>query len=317
VCRLFGMTSGGRRSKATFWLLEAPDSLEEQSRRNPDGTGLGVFRKDGTPELRRQPLAAFEDAAFVREAMHAESTTFVAHVRFATNGADETRNTHPFEMSGRLFAHNGVIGDVDQLEAHLGVDLSRVAGDTDSERYFALITRETEKAGGDVAAGVSAAAGWIAATLPVWSINFVLITPSDLWAFRYPETRELHVLERSAGGPHGGRHLDLASTQHTVRVRSEHLKDLPAVVVASEPMDENPAWRLLEAGELLHVGPDLAVTSSIVVDHPPAQRLELDTAEEAGPAPPARPERLAGRPGRTARTARAPGWTAGSDRPAG
>ena len=287
MCRLFGMTSGSRRSRATFWLLEAPDSLEEQSRRNPDGTGLGVFRKGGTPEVRKQPLAAFEDATFVREAMQAESTTFVAHVRYATNGAVETRNTHPFAMAGRLFAHNGVIGAVDQLEARLGPDLAMVAGDTDSERYFALITRETAKAGGDVAAGIAAAALWIAGTLPVWSINFVLVTPDDLWAFRYPETRELYVLERDAGGPHGGRHLDLAGTGKTVRVRSEHLKDLPAVVVASEPMDENPGWRLLEVGELLHVGPDLAVHSTTLIDHPPARRLTLDGAAGAKPGTPA------------------------------
>ncbi|MBN9619721.1 MAG: hypothetical protein J0H43_08315, partial [Actinobacteria bacterium] len=28
---------------ATFWLIDAPDNLAEQSRRNPDGTGIGVF----------------------------------------------------------------------------------------------------------------------------------------------------------------------------------------------------------------------------------------------------------------------------------
>ena len=276
MCRLFGLTSGTQRSSATFWLLEAPDSLEEQSRRNPDGTGLGVFRADGTPDVRKQPLAAFEDTSFVREALQCESTTFVAHVRYATNGANAVKNTHPFEMDGRLFAHNGVVGDIETLEKQLGADLAQVAGDTDSERYFALITRETAKAGGDVSAGIAAAAGWIAATLPVYSINFVLVTPEDLWAFRYPETHELHILERSAGGPHGGRHLDLASTEHTVRVRSEHLKVRPCVVVASEPMDENPAWRALGAGELVHVGPGLKVDSMTLIDHPPAKLMQLD-----------------------------------------
>jgi len=44
MCRLFGMTSGTKRSRATFWLLEVPDSLSAQSHRDPDGTGLGAFR---------------------------------------------------------------------------------------------------------------------------------------------------------------------------------------------------------------------------------------------------------------------------------
>ncbi|WP_317448097.1 hypothetical protein [Streptomyces collinus] len=40
-----------------------------------------------------------------------------------------------------------------------------------------------------------------------------------------------------------------------MRVHSSHLADHPAVVVASERMDDNPHWRPLEPGELLHVDP--------------------------------------------------------------
>ena len=202
----------------------------------------------------------------------------MAHVRYATNGADEPRNTHPFEQRGRLFAHNGVIGELGQLESRLGDSLSLVAGDTDSERYFALITRSIDECEGDVGAGITTAVRWISETLPVLSLNFVLVTPTDLWALRYPETHRLYLLERAPGGPHGGRHLDLASTQRTVRVRSADLTEQPAVVVASEPLDENPAWRLLELGELVHVGTDLTVDRSIIVDHQPINRLKPATA---------------------------------------
>jgi glutamine amidotransferase len=47
MCRLFGMTGGSGPVAASFWLLEAPDSLAEQSRRNPDGFGLGSFAETG------------------------------------------------------------------------------------------------------------------------------------------------------------------------------------------------------------------------------------------------------------------------------
>jgi glutamine amidotransferase len=43
------MSGGSEPVKATFWLLQAPDSLSQQSRREPDGTGLGSFGSDGTP----------------------------------------------------------------------------------------------------------------------------------------------------------------------------------------------------------------------------------------------------------------------------
>jgi len=43
MCRLFGLHADRRVVTATFWLLEAPDNLVAQSKRNPDGTELGVF----------------------------------------------------------------------------------------------------------------------------------------------------------------------------------------------------------------------------------------------------------------------------------
>ncbi len=87
MCRLFGMSGGPRRVRAAFWLLEAPDSLSDQSHGNPDGAGIGTFELDGTPELDKSPIAAYKDKTFVREAKTEESRTFVAHVRFASTGA--------------------------------------------------------------------------------------------------------------------------------------------------------------------------------------------------------------------------------------
>ncbi len=291
VCRLFGMSGGDRRVRATFWLIEAPDSLAQQSRREPDGTGVGWFDAEGRPQLAKQPVAAYEDRAFAREARELESTVFVAHIRYATTGAVEARNTHPFEQRGRLFAHNGVIHDLERLEHELGDDRALVQGDTDSERLFALVTRDADRHGGDVGAGITAAARWVAEHVPVYAMNLVLATPDDLWALRYPDVHELWVLERPAGGARGRRHLDAAGTAGTVRVRSEHLAGYPSALVASEPMDEHPGWRLLEPGELIHVGPTLGITSSIILDGPPARQLtlgDLDPGAAAAQAPSSR-----------------------------
>jgi glutamine amidotransferase len=267
--------SGGREPvKATFWLLEAPDSLARQSRSEPDGTGLGAFTATGEPVVLKQPLAAFEDHEFAAEAREVSSRNFVAHVRYASNGPVSLLNTHPFEQHGRLFAHNGVIGGLDQLERELGDDRSLVGGDTDSERFFALITREIERAG-EIGAGIVRAATWVAEYLPVLSLNFVLITGSQLWALRYPDMHELHVLEREPGGPSGGRHLEHASARGSIRVRSGQLADRPAVVVATERMDEDAGWRSLQSGELLHVDADLQVQITRPLAQPPAHPLSL------------------------------------------
>jgi hypothetical protein len=85
------------------------------------------------------------------------------------------------------------------------------------------------------------------------------------------------VLERDAGG--GA--LRHASTDR-IRVRSEALSDRPAVVVATERMDEDPRWRPLRSGELLHVDGEQDVSRRQIIDEPPAQPLTLaDLGERA------------------------------------
>jgi len=247
MCRLFSLAAT-EPVRAAFWLLEAPDSLAEQSRRNPDGYGLATFGPDG-PEVEKEPVAAYSDADFRREASERVSRTFLAHVRYASVGAHRLENTHPFAQDGRVFAHNGHIGGLDALDARLGEDRALVHGDTDSERFFALATREI-RARGDAGAGLAAAARWIAAELPLFALNCILATADGVWALRYPDTHDLLVLERAAGGPGGDRHLEHASAAGRIRVRSGELAAQPAVVLATERMDEDPGWTALAPGEL-------------------------------------------------------------------
>ncbi len=264
------MSAGREPARATFWLLDAPDSLSVQSHREPDGTGLGWFDAQGVPHISKQAHAAYEDRRFAREAREVSSTTFVAHVRFASTGALTLHNTHPFEQQGRLFAHNGVIEELPALEAHLGEDMRLVKGDTDSERFFALITRETAARDGDLGAGIEAACGWVAANLPVFAINFVLASADGLWALRYPRTHPLYVLERAPGEP-----LAHSSSLGT-RVHAADGVERPLVVLASERMDADPGWRLLVEGELLHVADTLRASTRRILHGLPARALTLE-----------------------------------------
>ncbi|OBB85617.1 class II glutamine amidotransferase, partial [Mycobacterium sp. 852002-30065_SCH5024008] len=268
MCRLFGLHAGTDVCTATFWLLDAPDSLADQSRRNPDGTGLGVFDERGRPQLDKQPMAAWEDAAFATEAHELTGTTFIAHVRYATTGALDVRNTHPFLQDGRIFAHNGVLEGLDVLGERLREvgtgDL--VLGDTDSERVFALITASIRALDGDVTAGLTDAMKWLAANVPIYAVNVLLSTATDMWALRYPETHELCVLDRSGDAPTRALEFDLRTKR--IHARSEHLCTRPSVVFATERMDEDPRWRLLEPGELVHVDAALQVDRSLILPDP-------------------------------------------------
>jgi glutamine amidotransferase len=257
MCRLFALRAA-RAVTATFWLLDAPDSLAAQSHRNPDGAGIGIFAADGTPIIDKQPMAAWEDSDFAAEARELTTDTFVAHVRYASTGALSVPNTHPFTQDGRIFAHNGAFAGLDVLDRRLAeLDAtSLVGGETDSERMFALITAETRARAGDVEAGIVAALTWIIEQLPIYALNVILATPEQMWAMRYPETNELWLLQRPAAGD------DLAARSARINARSGELGECDSVVVASEPMDDDPGWRPIAAGELLCIGSDLAVRTS-------------------------------------------------------
>jgi predicted glutamine amidotransferase len=280
MCRLFGMSAVPQRVRATFWLLDAEDSLAVQSRRQPDGVGLGIFEPDGTPQVHKLPVAAYADAEFAREARELSAATFIAHIRYATTGGHTMANTHPFCQQGRLFAHNGTIGDLPRLEAELGNTMGLVTGDTDSERLFALITRY-EQDTGDVGAAITRAVRWVADNVPVRAVNLVLTTPTELWALRYPDTHPLWVLVRAAGAVSGRGPLEVASPTGELRVRCGDLTDEPATVLASVPMDDDPGWRLLDPGELLVVDTPISHRSLYPFDKPahPLTSADLTSAE--------------------------------------
>ena len=283
MCRRFGMTSGAELVSATFWLLDAPAPWRCRAGATPTGAGSGSLIRPGRSST-SNPSRPFGDAEFLREAKQASSTTFVAHVRWATTGGRTPQNTHPFAMRGRIMAHNGGFGDIGRLDEQLGPYRELVLGDTDSERYFALITQQIDAHGGDVGAGLTAAARWIGDRLPVSSLNTIVAAPGELWALRYPGQHALHIIERPAGASipasHGtGSPADAPAGLHvrsaTSSVHAPALQETPTVVVASEELDGEEGWRMLADGELVRVSPDLTVTSAVVIPEPPAHLVPL------------------------------------------
>jgi len=131
------------------------------------------------------------------------------------------------------------------------------------------ITASIRARGGDVRGGLVDALGWLAGNVPIYAVNVLLSTATDLWALRYPEPNELYILDRRET-PSGHRfHL----RTKRIRADSEHLSSQPSVVFASERMDDDPRWRLLAPGELVHVDSALQITSDVVLPDPPRHQL--------------------------------------------
>ena len=229
--------------------------------------------------MHKQPIAAWEDTEFATEAHDLTGTTFVAHVRYATTGAHKAVNTHPFLQDNRIFAHNGVVEGLDALDERLRelgtADL--VLGQTDSERVFALITASIRARGGDVRGGLVDALGWLAANVPIYAVNVLLSTATDLWALRYPESHELYVSDRRKLTEEHRFHL----RTNRIRADSQSLHGQPSVVFATEPMDDAARWQLIEPGELIHVDAGLQISRDLVLPDPPRHQLRPEDLSPA------------------------------------
>jgi len=275
VCRLFALHAGQRDVAAEFWLLDAPGSIASQSEHNAHGYGIAALTAGRGMILIRNPVQASEDPAYRHIARRLQACEIMVHLRYANTGGTSLLNTHPFSQDGRLFAHNGVVGDLDRIEERLGPNRAMVMGDTDSERLFALITLRIRDADGDVRAGLTAALREVVSDFELYSLNFVLAELGHFWAFRYPEHNPLHLHHRRPGGPSGAAQLDQASATGDLRLHSDDGAGVPMVIIASEQISDEPGWEEISPGELVHVGPDLKIDRETVVSGPPAHPMTL------------------------------------------
>jgi predicted glutamine amidotransferase len=186
MCRLFGILAA-EPVAARFWLLGATDSVRDQSYRNPDGTGLAHY-VGPRPVVEKHPIAAHEDREFAAEACRAHSHLFIAHVRHATRGEPRLENTQPFSRGSLVFAHNGTIDGLEELPGSLGLFL----GDTDSERYLALLHHYIGEAR-DTITGIRKSVDWIKKNCTYTSLNFLLADGDSLYALRLPSKEGLFL----------------------------------------------------------------------------------------------------------------------------
>jgi len=92
-------------------------------------------------------------------------------------------NTHPFTDRRVAFAHNGSIRPPTALDELLTPrSQRRRRGTTDSERYFLAVAQRLRD-GAPPAEALRTTADEIAATTPFTSLNCLLLTPDELYAF--------------------------------------------------------------------------------------------------------------------------------------
>jgi gamma-glutamyl hercynylcysteine S-oxide hydrolase len=208
---------------------------QKQGTVNADGFGVGWYDRDvrAEPARYRTSRPIWTDASFASLAGLVRANTVLASVRNATPGMpiDEV-STAPFTDGPWLFSHNGFVPDfragvgralrreVSQLRA------SAIDGGTDSELLFALALDRLD-------AGAS----------PADALVSVVERVDD------GATARLNLLLTD-----GERVAATACRNSLFVLDDRHLTG--AVVVASEPYDDDPSWEIVPDGSVVELGDD-------------------------------------------------------------
>jgi glutamine amidotransferase len=119
----------------------------------------------------------------------------------ATGGmACQPVNTHPFLADDLSFAHNGSLTPTSIIEDHISADiLAGLKGDTDSERYFAVIrTRLAD--GAELFDAVCETVSELRQLFPHASMNALILSPTQLIAVHASEGARVPVEDFDASG---------------------------------------------------------------------------------------------------------------------
>jgi predicted glutamine amidotransferase len=280
MCRLLGIVAS-ESTEFGLGLTGAPRCLATLSREHRDGWGIAIHDADHSAKLGEDAWAlhkgtapAADDHRFHELAAQSRGHLLVAHIRQKTVGPTRLENTHPFVREGWAFAHNGTIQDTDHLRAACsGSRLREIAGDTDSELFFAYILTRLDAEGltrlddEPARARATALVHELTAELRaarIGAFNFLLSDGKTTFAHRFG--RSLFVLDRGPSDPVRERRSVAPGTTIVTRWTARR----QAVLIASERITDEP-WSEVPDGTLLRI--ERTPTPCVVTSEGPSQRV--------------------------------------------
>jgi glutamine amidotransferase len=248
MCQLLGICAN-REVDITFSFRE----WRHRGRKNRHGYGFAYW-EGGALRIVKEASSLYEaKPAETEEVTAARSRVFLGHVRYATVGSQDGSNTHPFAASalGRSFAfsHNGTVCDVTKRP----LQRLRPQGKTDSEHAFLWLIEHLADEQEDTFAGRLKQLADDVRTLG--RFNFLMSDGSTVWAYA---DHSLYFIERKP--PYGGELVHLADDGYAIALTEVKRPGERAVLVATQPLTNEPSWQRLSAGELLVVRDGLVQT---------------------------------------------------------
>lgn len=213
----------------------APQDMRGGGTINADGFGVGWYPDSSpTPVRYRRSRPMWSDAGLPSLAQATVARAVLAAVRSATTGMPTVETAAaPFTEAAWLFSHNGVVAgwpdSLVKLAEQLPVrDLLTMDAPTDSALAWALV-RHRLRGGADPVVAVVDTVSQIGTAAPGSRLNLLLTD---------------------------GRTAVATAVGHSLWVR----QDCDAVLLSSEPLDRDPAWRAVPDGHFV-----VASTSAVDV----------------------------------------------------
>ncbi|MEZ5615269.1 MAG: class II glutamine amidotransferase [Rhodocyclaceae bacterium] len=235
MCELFGMSAS--QPVTAGMALERLRQRGGREADNPDGWGL-AWREGGGFEIRKRPAPAWRSRQFARLCSETRSDLILAHVRKARHPPVRTlANTHPFRRRccGRewIFAHNGLVPEIVEIERGSLNPVCRPTGETDSEFAFCHLLGHIARhfdshEDANPLPGIEGLAMVSNLIVSFGKFNFLMSDGERLIAYGHDR---LHYLDRCNYRGMGGNRESLA-------------------MVATEPLDADDPWIPFEPGEL-------------------------------------------------------------------
>jgi len=187
MCRLLGYAAPSPRTTRAVLGGNQSAVFQDMTQLHKDGWG-SAWITGATPETRvvekeRSPLTGEGDSRLTVALSARLSIAQLVHLRMATNNMScKPENTHPFVRDGFGFAHNGSLAPASAMDAHIAPEiLLGLAGDTDSERYLAVIRTKIAK-GCELFEAVCLTVLELRPMFPELSMNAILLSPTHLIA---------------------------------------------------------------------------------------------------------------------------------------
>ena len=258
MCELLGMSA---RLPASITI-----SLNEFARHggetgpHADGWGIAYYQGPDANLIRESTSASRSGLMSMLRGYRVESPTVIAHIRRASLGPVELRNTHPFrrELAGRVhtFAHNGDLPGIDDALSLQPGGGAMPIGETDSEYAFCCLMQRlagvwknparppTLDTRTEIVAGFAAEIGTLGPA------NFLYSDGDLLFVHGHRRTQPdgslrapgLHAI--SVACDYGAGRSELGS------LTFESSRKQQVVLVSTLPLTDG-AWQPLAAGEML------------------------------------------------------------------